>query len=145
VSQWLDLPETNVLIFALLLNFVWEFAQVPLFASMSTADHWAAIAVCARATLGDALIALIAFWAAAITGGSRRWILEPRRSQLITYLAVGIAITIVMEWLATRVLDRWAYAPSMPIIPLLGVGLSPIIQWLIVPLLLVWFVRRQLT
>ena len=32
----------------------------------------------------------------------------------------------------------------MPVIPGIGVGLSPLLQWIILPLLLVWFVRRQL-
>jgi hypothetical protein len=61
-------PETHVAIFAFLLNLVWEFAQGPLFAGMPTADHWRAILGCGRATLGDAAIALVAFW-----GVARRW------------------------------------------------------------------------
>lgn len=32
-----EAPETNVVIFAFLLNLVWELAQVPLFAGMPTA------------------------------------------------------------------------------------------------------------
>jgi len=33
----------------------------------------------------------------------------------------------------------------MPVIPLLGVGLSPLLQWVVLPPIVVWFVRRQLT
>jgi len=36
----------------------WELAQVPLFAGMPSAEHWQAILVCGRATLGDVVIAL---------------------------------------------------------------------------------------
>jgi hypothetical protein len=79
-----DTPQTNVGIFAFLLDVVWEFAQVPL-------------------------------------------------------------ITIVMEWLAIRVLGRWAYAETMPVVPLLGVGVAPFVQWIVLPPLVVWFVRQQLT
>lgn len=61
MREWLDLPEVNVGIFTFLLNFVWEFAQVPLFQGMPLAGRWRAIQVCARATLGDVVIALIAF------------------------------------------------------------------------------------
>ena len=43
----IDGPETNVAIFAFLLNLVWEFAQVPFFAGMPSADHWPR---CARGT-----------------------------------------------------------------------------------------------
>lgn len=142
---WVNLPEVNVGIFALLLNFVWEIAQVPLFEGMALAGHWRAIQVCARATLGDVGIALIAFWAVAVVCGSRGWILRPTTSQVIGFVVVGVVITIVMEWLATHVLCRWAYAASMPVIPALDVGVSPLLQWVALPPVVVWFVRRQLT
>lgn len=54
-------------------------------------------------------------------------------------------ITIVMERLATQVLHRWAYAETMPLVPILGIGLSPLLQWLLLPPLVLWFVRQQLT
>ena len=38
----------------------------------------------------------------------------------------------------------WRYAEIMPIVPKIGIGLVPLIQWIILPLLLVWFVKRQL-
>lgn len=145
MRKWLDLPEVNVGIFAFLLNFVWEFAQVPLFQGMAQAGHWRAIQVCARATLGDVSIALVAFWAVALTARSRDWILRPTTWQVTGLVVVGVLITVVMEWLAIHVLDRWAYAASMPVVPALQLGLSPLLQWVILPPLVVWFVRRQLT
>lgn len=141
----LDLPEVNVAIFAFLLNFVWEFAQGPLFEGMALAGHRQAIQVCARATAGDVGIALVAFWAVSWAWRSRRWILKPTALQLAGFVAVGLVITVVMEWLSTRVLDRWAYAEAMPIVPGLGVGLIPVLQWVFVPPVVAWFVRRQLT
>jgi hypothetical protein len=119
-----DAPETNVGIFAFLLNLPWEFAQVPLFAGMAAAGHWTAIQVCGRATLGDVAISLVAFWVVAGTARSRIWILAPTLRRISGFVAVGILITIVMEWLATRVLGRWAYAPAMSVLPILEVGLA---------------------
>jgi|SRR5882724_4735506 len=145
MKRWLDSPEVNVAIFAFLLNFVWEFAQVPLFKGMPASAHWQAILVCARATVGDVLIALVAFWTVTAACRSRRWILRATRSQVAGFIAVGVSITIVLEWLATQVLQRWAYAESMPTVPGLAVGVSPLLQWLLLPPLVVWFVRRQLT
>jgi hypothetical protein len=145
MRAWLDLPEVNVGIFAFLLNFVWEFAQVPLFQGMAQAGHWRAIQVCARATLGDVVIALIAFWAVAVACRSRRWVLRPTSPKVTGFVVVGVLITIVMEWLATHALGRWTYAASMPVVPALEVGVSPLLQWVVLPPLVVWFVRRQLT
>ena len=53
------LPEVNIAIFAFLLNFVWEFWQVPFFEGMPTAPHWEAIKFCTSATVGDVALALL--------------------------------------------------------------------------------------
>jgi hypothetical protein len=141
----LDQPELNVALFAFLLNYPWEFLQVPFFEGMAAAPHWDAVRFCTRATLGDAAIALIAFWAVAAWTHSRDWILEPTTKQVLGFIAVGVAITLAFEWLATEVLGRWAYADAMPTIPLLGTGILPLVQWIVLPPIIVWFVRRQLT
>jgi hypothetical protein len=145
LDRVLEVPETNVAIFAFLLNLTWEFAQVPLFAGMPSAEHWRAILVCGRATLGDVVISLVAFWTVAACARARSWVLRPAAQQVSGFVAVGVLITIVMEWLATQVLGRWAYGEAMPVVPLLGVGLALLLQWIVLPPIVVWFVRRQLT
>jgi hypothetical protein len=140
----LDAPETSVAIFAFLLNLPWELAQVPLFAGLPAADHWRGIVICGQAALGDVVIALAAFWTVAVAGGGRTWITAPRPRQVAAFVIVGLLITIVLERLATTVLGRWTYADAMPIVPLIDVGLSPVAQWVVTPLLIVCFVRRQL-
>ncbi len=96
------------------------------------------------ATIGDGAIMLVAFWCVALVS-SRRWILEPTRSELLGFVAVGVAITVLLEKLNTEYLMRWEYAATMPIVPLLDIGLSPLMQWVVLPPLVVWFVRRQLS
>jgi hypothetical protein len=138
-------PELNVALFAFLLNFVWEFWQVPFFQDIPEAPHWEAVKFCTLATLGDAGIALVAFWTVAAMRSSRSWIHNPTLRQVLVFVAVGLSITLAAEWLATEVLDRWSYATSMPTLPLLGTGLLPLLQWILLPPLVVWFARRQLT
>ncbi len=59
-------------------------------------------------------------------------------------VAGGLLTTLVMEVLSTQVWNRWAYAPAMPIIPGTGVGLAPVLQWLIVPSVALLLVGRRL-
>lgn len=59
-------PEFNVALFAFLLNLPWELWQVPLFEHMPLAPHWEAVKTCSRAAAGDAVIALVAYWAMAL-------------------------------------------------------------------------------
>ena len=140
-----DLPETNFFVFAVLLNFPWEFMQVPLFEGMADAKHWDAIRICTRAALGDGVIVLIAYWSTAAVWRDRRWFTAPNRTQICAFVAVGLAITFVLEHLATRS-DHpawgWRYSELMPVA--LGVGLTPILQWILLPPLILWLARRQL-
>jgi hypothetical protein len=137
-------PEFNVGTFAFLVNYPWEFLQVPFFENLGQAEHWDAILFCTRATIGDAVIMLAAFLAVALIWRNRSWIRAPTKQQLGIFVALGVLVTVVLEWHATEVSGRWAYAPSMPVLPMLGTGLLPLVQWLLLPLLVVWFVKRQL-
>ena len=117
MTRIVNLPEANVIAFAFLLNYPWEFLQAPLFQDLVTAPHWEAVKRCSRAAVGDAVIALFAFWAVAAGSRARSWILRPTHSQLLGFIGVGLAITIVIEQLATGSLGLWTYADTMPTIP----------------------------
>jgi hypothetical protein len=138
------LPELWFGVFGLLLHYPWEFLQVPFFERMPELPHWEAVKVCTQAALGDAVITIVAFWVAALAVQSRGWFWRPRPAAWIAYLAAGILVTLGLEWLATDVLDRWQYAAEMPRMPLLGTGLLPIVQWLLLPPLVLGLARGQL-
>lgn len=138
-------PEFNLAVFALLLNFPWEVMQAPLFEGMAAAPHSAVISACSQATLGDALIMLLAHASVVVITRRRRWVLAPSRREVAGFIAVGVAITAMIEWVATRGhwAQTWAYSSAMPLIPGIGLGLSPLLQWVVVPLIVLWFARRQ--
>lgn len=140
------MPEFNLAVFALLLNFPWEVLQVRLFAGMADAPYAEAIKGCVQATLGDMVIILLAHACVALVAGRRRWMRAPARRPLALFIAIGVAATALIEWLATngRWVQSWSYTPAMPLLPGLGIGLAPLLQWLVLPLLVVWFVRRQM-
>lgn len=144
ISALIDLPELQILMFGFLLNLPWEFWQAPLFVGMANATHSTATLACTLAALADAVIVLIAYWSIAVNARTRRWIESPTRGRLAGFVAVGLAIAVIIEWLATGILNWWSYAPEMPVLAGLDVGVLPLAQWIIVPLLVAWFVRRQL-
>lgn len=89
------------------------------------------------------MIAFLAFlaavWIAFLLGSrSRPWTIATMA------VAGGLLTTLVVEVLSTQVWNRWAYAPTMPIIPGTGVGLAPVLQWLIVPSVALLLVGRRL-
>ena len=90
----------------------------------------------------DVAIALVAFWGAAAFAKSRSCFIAPRLQDVAAFLAIGIGLTIGLEYLHTEITGRWAYGDEMPILPVFGTGLSPLMQWLLVPLLSLWYLRR---
>ena len=146
VSAVTDAPEFSVAIFALLLNFAWEILQAPLYAGMADMPHAQVTKVCLQATVGDAVIMLLAYGAVAAVARSRRWIVAASGWQLTLFITIGVSITAAIELLATRGqwFGNWSYLPTMPLLPGTRIGLAPLLQWVVLPLLTVWFVRRQL-
>lgn len=136
-------PEFAIALFALLVNLPWELAQIPFFRGMSDRPHGEGVRLCTTATLGDALITVLAYELVAALRRARHWLLNPTRADVRLFVAVGLVVTVVLEQVAIHS-GRWSYADSMPIVPLLGVGIVPIVQWLIVPLIVLWLTRRHL-
>ena len=46
---------------------------------------------------------------------------------------LGVCYTVFSEWLNVFVREGWAYTDWMPVLPLLGTGLTPVLQWLLLP------------
>ena len=143
-NRILNAPELHISIFAFLLNFVWELLQMPLFAGFADFQYYRLVLHCAKASYGDVVISLVAFAGACLIARSRMWIISMNKSGVVAFLAIGLVITIVFEILATGPLNRWEYGELMPMIPVIGVGASPVAQWVILPLLQLWFVKRQI-
>ncbi len=139
-----NLPEWNIAVFSFLLYFVWEMEQMPFFQISPDLSCFDLVKNCSLATLGDVNISLTAFWTVAVMSRSRQWFHQPSRWQLGVYILVGVVITVLFEALATEVLHLWKYAKIMPIVPFLHTGLSPLLAWLLIPPLIIWFVQRQL-
>jgi len=137
------MPELPVALFALLLHFAWEMLQAPLWVGMASIAHAEGVRICTIAALGDVLITLAAYWSGALAARSRRWLLAPRRVELVAYMVVGMLVTIAYELAATGPLAYWEYSPAQPRLPILNVGIAPVLQWLLLPLLTLWLARTH--
>jgi len=52
---------------------------------------------------------------------------------IFTAIALGVTYTNLSEWLNVQILRRWSYTAAMPVLPLIGTGLTPLLQWVAVP------------
>lgn len=123
------------------LSLAWELAQLPLYTLGESPLPEIAFAV-AHCTGGDVLIGLSALFAALVLTRARA--LSHWRWPWVTAVALtaGTGYTVYSEWLNTVVRKSWAYSELMPVVPHLGVGLSPLAQWLVVPAASLWIARR---
>jgi hypothetical protein len=122
----------SVFIVAVVLNYLWELAQAPLYVgleSYKTTVFWH----CFVASLGDAFMVLIIFAAGWITLQRWDWFDRPHVAGYLVMLAAGLILAVLVEWIAVHILGRWKYTEKMPIVPGLGIGLVPIAQMLILP------------
>lgn len=119
-----------IVVFAM--HLVWEMWQARWFSSMAELPFRTGTLVCLRATFGDLVITGLAFLAAAASARALLWPVERLSTgAVVLYLAAGLTITIVVEIVALRA-GRWSYADEMP--TLLGIGVLPLAQWIILPL-----------
>jgi hypothetical protein len=120
---------------AFVLNMAWEVAQVRLYSIWDEADGSSVAWALFHCTLGDVLIALALFALAGIVLRRANWPVSRPWTGGAMVVAGALAFTAWSEWYNVYRVGTWGYAASMPMI--FGIGLSPLMQWLIVPPVLV--------
>ena len=115
-------------------HFLWEAAQLPLYTLWRTGTPREIAFAVIHCTSGDVLITTANFAVAAALAQQFRWSLFGWR-MVLSAIMLGAGYTIFSEWLNVEILRSWSYAASMPVLPLLGTGLTPLLQWVIVPAL----------
>jgi hypothetical protein len=127
-----------------LINLVWETLHLPLYTIWESGTVGAQAFAVVHCTGGDVLIALSALVLASLIAGDENW--PDARFQAVALLTVlfGLGYTIFSEWLNVAVRASWAYSGMMPVLSLFGlrIGLSPLAQWLVIPVVALVLARR---
>lgn len=117
---------------AFITNLIWENVQAPLYAGyIDFASHFV---VCFRATLIDVLIIIGIYGFLALIKRNFWWIKKVSAIDVLSLILIGFIIAQFIELNALQN-AKWSYSEAMPLIPLLKVGLTPIFQMMILPLL----------
>jgi len=125
-------------------NLVWEILQLPLYTLWSAATWREQAFAVIHCTIGDGLIALSALTLGLVIVASHGWPTDRFWPVASLALAIGITYTVFSEWLNVVVRGAWAYSEWMPIISIgdVRVGLSPLLQWIVVPTAALAIARR---
>ena len=106
--------------------------QLPLYTLWRTGTPGEIAVALIHCTGGDILITTVTLAAAVAFARRFRWPPFGRR-MLLTVIVLGTAYTIFSEWLNVEIHRTWSYTAAMPVLPFLGTGLTPLLQWLVVP------------
>lgn len=124
---------------AFIVHGIWENAQAFLFEGYgSFAEHFP---VCTGATLGDVAITLFVYIVVALLKNDFNWIAALNKKDVAALAVVGFFIAVGIEWRAL-LFGRWAYTDAMPLIPYLKVGLTPILQMILLLPFSVYLTKR---
>lgn len=113
------------------LNLTWEIAHLRLYTLWASADVLSVAWALFHCTLGDVAIALAMFTLAAIMLGARDWPASHPWAGGAIVVTGALAYTVWSEWYNVNRAGSWTYTASMPLV--FGIGLSPLLQWLILP------------
>jgi hypothetical protein len=126
-------------------NLFWEFAHLPLYTIWRTGSRGEIVFAAVHCTGGDILIGTASLVLALMLGGGG-WPGASRAYLRVATLTIGLglAYTLFSEWLNIVVRKSWAYSELMPIMPGVNAGLSPVVQWVLLPVAAFWLARRRL-
>jgi hypothetical protein len=122
---------------SLALHFLWEQAQMSSF-ELPVLSRAEAVWMCLRATVtGDLAFMTVLYCAAAIIHRDWWWVAEPTAyrhpATWVIPTVLGVLLAVSFELWAVYCVARWEYG-SMPLVPVLRVGLWPVLQMMLVPL-----------
>lgn len=127
---------------SLVLNILWENVQAPWY--MGYAGPVAHLPMCMRAAIGDVLIVLLIYGLFALMYKDMWWFQKLDWRSVVLLAVVGSSIGIGIEKLALSA-QRWDYAQSMPIIPIVEVGLTPVLQMMLLPIVTFYLTSKYIS
>lgn len=140
-KKWLSIPELQLLMFGLPLELLWEIAQFPLYTVWQEGEWSYILYGLAHCTLGDLLILLVAYWSVALLSRNRSWYRSDILANGFLFTLLGLTYTVYSELTNVNIKGTWGYTELMPIIPVIGIGGMPFMQWILVPPVLLWLMR----
>ncbi len=122
----------RILLVGFLTNLVWENAQAFLYEGYE--GFYQHFIMCLIATVVDAVAILALYLIFAGVLQDFYWVRHWNwKSILLIMLAGGLLAILFEKWALSR--GEWSYTEAMPVVPFLQVGLSPLLQLTILPVL----------
>jgi len=127
------LLEAKLILVVFLISLLYENAHLPLYANFGGSSLAYKLYAAAHCAFGDLTPFLIGYHLVALFFHSLSWPVSSRwKTGFAALLLFTLAYGATAEVIYVHLLKAWEYKPTMPIVPLLNIGLTPFIQWPIV-------------
>lgn len=130
-----------ILILAFLLNFAWEMAQMPLYKNMEPGLQ--STIFCGVASIADGILVMLLYFSFALVYKETFW-LRKHKAKRIFALTMAGGIGAVFAELRHVASGSWSYTDVMPLVPGINVGLSPVLQFMLLPTIIYYFSFRTI-
>jgi len=127
--------------FSFLIFGMWEWLQTPFFLDITDKINYI-VWYRFHCTIGDIMIlgASMVIWS--FIRNNHLWFFAPGKKDYLVVTLMGISYTAYSEILNVVVRKSWAYSDLMPMIPGTHIGLIPVIQWILLPSLILYVCAR---
>ncbi len=122
-----------------IVNFIWENAHAHLYTHVSPVLR--IVPYYLTATFADVLILCSIYYAISLVHNRFNWLRQITLADIFLTMLSGLFIATFIEKTALAA-DCWHYTNAMPIVPVLHVGLSPLLQLMIVPILVFYCTKK---
>lgn len=113
-------------------NLPWEMAHSLLYRDPPGFTWEQHLVCCGLAALVDGAGIAAIFGVGALAFRDPRWTRVRSPARLGAAALLGLGGAVVTEWLALR-LGWWGYGPAMPRVPGTDLGISPLVQFVVLP------------
>jgi hypothetical protein len=125
---------------ALGLHLAWEIGQLPFYTLWEEREIWRIALYVIHCVLGDTMIATLTYLAVALTWRQVNWPRQRFWMGGMMLIAMGMGYAVFSEWYNVYRIGSWAYSEAMPLI--YGIGITPLMQWLVVPGVMLVLIKR---
>ena len=125
---------------ALGLHLVWETGQLPFYALWEEGEIWRIALYVMHCVLGDVMIATLTYLAVALAWRQLNWPRQRPWAGGMMLITMGMGYAVFSEWYNVYRIESWAYSDAMPLV--FGIGITPLMQWLVVPGVMLVLIKR---
>lgn len=135
--------KLNLYIFVLsfFIHLIWETLHSPLYAPFDLPLNQF-IPLILGASFIDGIIMISFYWIGYFKNKDFKWIFRIKKGDYALIIIIGFLLASAIEIISTNVSFGWTYKTAMPIIPIINVGLTPVIQLMLLPFIIFWLTKK---